>query len=124
MEADAKGKAVSFEADRVLVAVGRRPLTAGLGLEELGISKDAKTGQVIVDEDYQTNVKGIYAIGDLIAGPMLAHKAQEEGIAFAERLAGQKTHVNYHAIPGVVYTWPEVASVGLTEEQVKESGRE
>ena len=124
VEADAKGKAVSFEADRVLVAVGRRSLTAGLGLEELGISKDAKTGQVIVDEDYQTNAKGVYAIGDLIAGPMLAHKAQEEGIAFAERLAGQKTHVNYEAIPGVVYTWPEVAAVGLTEEQVKERGQE
>src|SRR5438552_1392697 len=124
VEAEAKSKAVTFEADRVLVAVGRRPLTAGLGLEELGIIKDAKTGQVMVDEDYQTNVKGIYAIGDLIAGPMLAHKAQDEGVAFAERLAGQKAHVNYDAIPGVVYTWPEVASVGLTEEQAKERGQE
>src|SRR6266849_4422684 len=124
VEAETKSKAVSFEVDRVLVAVGRRPLTAGLGLEELGIIKDAKTGQVIVDEDYQTNAKGIYAIGDLIAGPMLAHKAQDEGVAFAERLAGQKAHVNYAAIPGVVYTWPEVASVGLTEEQTKERGQE
>jgi dihydrolipoamide dehydrogenase len=124
VEAEAKSKAVTFEADRVLVAVGRRPLTAGLGLEELGIIKDAKTGQVMVDEDYQTNVKGVYAIGDLIAGPMLAHKAQDEGVAFAERLAGQKAHVNYDAIPGVVYTWPEVASVGLTEEQAKERGQE
>ena len=124
VEAEAKSKAVTFEADRVLVAVGRRPLTAGLGLEELGVIKDAKTGQVMVDEDYQTNVKGVYAIGDLIAGPMLAHKAQDEGVAFAERLAGQKAHVNYDAIPGVVYTWPEVASVGLTEEQVKERGQE
>src|SRR5260370_2180975 len=124
VEAEAKSKAVNFEADRVLVAVGRRPLTGGLGLEELGIIKDAKTGQVMVDEDYQTNVKGVYAIGDLIAGPMLAHKAQDEGVAFAERLAGQKAHVNYDAIPGVVYTWPEVASVGLTEEQAKERGQE
>jgi dihydrolipoamide dehydrogenase len=124
VEAETKSKAVQFEADRVLVAVGRRPLTAGLGLEELGIHKDAKNGQVIVDEDYQTNVKGIYAIGDLIPGPMLAHKAQDEGIAFAERLAGQKSHVNYGAIPGVVYTWPEVAAVGLTEEQVKERRQE
>jgi dihydrolipoamide dehydrogenase len=124
VEAEAKGKAAQFEADRVLVAVGRKPLTAGLGLEELGINKDPKTGQVMVDEDYQTNVKGIFAIGDLIAGPMLAHKAQDEGIAFAERLAGQKAHVNYGAIPGVVYTWPEVAAVGLTEEQVKERGQE
>jgi dihydrolipoamide dehydrogenase len=124
VEAEAKGKAASFEADRVLVAVGRRPLTAGLGLEELGIAKDAKTGQVVVDEDYQTNVKGVYAIGDLIAGPMLAHKAEDEGICFAERLAGQKSHVNYDAIPSVVYTWPEVSSVGLTEEQAKERGQE
>jgi dihydrolipoamide dehydrogenase len=124
VEAETKGQAVQFEADKVLVAVGRRPLSAGLGLEELGIVKDAKTGQVIVDEDYQINVKGIYAIGDLIAGPMLAHKAQEEGVAFAERLAGQKSHVNYDAIPGVVYTWPEVAAVGLTEEQTKERGQE
>src|SRR5947207_632293 len=124
VEAEAKSEAVSFEADRVLVAVGRRPLTAGLGLEELGIIKDAKTGQVMVDEDYQTNVKGVYAIGDLVAGPMLAHKAEDEGICFAERLAGQKAHVNYDAIPSVVYTWPEVASVGLTEEQAKERSQE
>jgi dihydrolipoamide dehydrogenase len=124
VEAETKGQAAQFEADKVLVAVGRRPLTAGLGLEELGIAKDAKTGQVIADEDYQTNVKGVYAIGDLIAGPMLAHKAMDEGMAFAERLAGQKSHVNYDAIPGVVYTWPEVAAVGQTEEQVKEGGQE
>jgi dihydrolipoamide dehydrogenase len=109
-----------FEADKALVAVGRRPHIAGLGLEDIGVAKDAKTGQVVVDENYQTNVKGIYAIGDLIAGPMLAHKAEDEGIAFAERLAGQKSHVNYDAIPGIIYTWPEVAGVGLTEEQVKD----
>jgi len=124
VEAQIKGEAKQFEADKVLVAVGRRPLTAGLGLEDVGVAKDAKTGQVIVDEQYQTNVKGIYAIGDLIAGPMLAHKAEDEGIVFAEIMAGQKSRVNYDAIPGVIYTWPEVATVGLTEEQAKERGGE
>ncbi len=124
VESQIKEQAKQFEADKVLVAVGRRPLTAGLGLEDVGVAKNAKTGQVIVDEQYQTNVKGIYAIGDLIAGPMLAHKAEDEGIAFAEILAGQKSRVNYDAIPGVIYTWPEVAAVGLTEEQVKERGSE
>ncbi len=122
VECQSKGETKHFEADKVLVAVGRRPYTAGLGLEDVGVAKDGKTGQVIVDDDYQTNVKGIYAIGDLIAGPMLAHKAQDEGIAFAEKLAGQKSHVNYGAIPGIVYTWPEVAAVGLTEEHIKERG--
>jgi len=124
VETQVKGQAKQFEADKVLIAVGRRPFTAGLGLEDLGVAKDAKTGQVIVDDQYQTNVKGIYAIGDLIAGPMLAHKAEDEGITFAEILAGQKSRVNYDAIPGVIYTWPEVAAVGLTEEQVKERGSE
>jgi len=124
VESQIKGEAKQFEADKVLVAVGRRPLTAGLGVADVGVAKDAKTGQVIVDEQYQTNVKGIYAIGDLVAGPMLAHKAEDEGIAFAEILAGQKSRVNYDAIPGVIYTWPEVAAVGLTEEQVKERGSE
>jgi dihydrolipoamide dehydrogenase len=122
VESQIKGEAKQFEADKVLVAVGRRPFTAGLGLEDVGVAKNAKTGQVIVDDQYQTNVKGIYAIGDLIAGPMLAHKAEDEGITFAEILAGQKSRVNYDAIPGIIYTWPEVASVGLTEEQVKERG--
>jgi dihydrolipoamide dehydrogenase len=122
VESQIKGEAKQFEADKVLVAVGRRPFTAGLGLEDVGVAKNAKTGQVIVDDQYQTNVKGIYAIGDLIAGPMLAHKAEDEGITFAEILAGQKSRVNYEAIPGIIYTWPEVASVGLTEEQVKERG--
>lgn len=120
VESQVKGETKQFEADKVLVAVGRRAYTAGLGLEDVGVAKDSKTGQVIVDESFQTNVKGIYAIGDLIAGPMLAHKAEDEGIVFAEILSGQKSHVNYDAIPGVVYTWPEVASVGVTEEQVKE----
>jgi dihydrolipoamide dehydrogenase len=110
--------------DKVLVAVGRRPYTGGLGLAEAGVAADERTGRVPVDENFETNVPGVYAIGDLVAGPMLAHKAEEEGIAFAERLAGRKSHVNYEAIPSVVYTWPEVASVGLTEEQVKGAGRE
>jgi len=120
----AKGENVIYQGDKVLVAVGRRPCTAGLGLEEAGVAVDPKTGQVRVDGSFQTAVPGVYAIGDLIAGPMLAHKAQEEGIACAEILAGKKAQVNYAAIPSVVYTWPEVASVGQTEEQVKETGRQ
>lgn len=120
--AQAKGESV-YQADKVLVAVGRRPCTAGLGLEEAGVELDAGTGRVRVNATFQTNLAGIYAIGDLIAGPMLAHKAEDEGIAVAELLAGKKGHVNYATIPSVVYTWPEVASVGLTEEQVKDSGR-
>jgi dihydrolipoamide dehydrogenase len=118
------GKELTFEGDRVLVAVGRRPYTAGLGLEEIGVNVDPKTRQVPVDEHDRTNVPGVYAIGDLIAGPMLAHKAMEEGVVLVEQLAGMKPHVNYDAIPSVIYTWPEVASVGLTEEQVKEKGTE
>jgi dihydrolipoamide dehydrogenase len=106
--------------DRVLVSVGRRPLTAGLGLEDLGVETDAKSGHIRVDGDYQTSVSGIYAIGDLVAGPMLAHKASAEGIAAVETMAGLPGEVNYDAVPAVIYTWPEVASVGLTEEQVKE----
>ncbi len=115
---------VLFQGDKVLVAVDRRPCTAGLGLEEAGVKLEEKTGRVVTDEGYQTTAPGVYAIGDLVAGPMLAHKAEEEGIAVAERLAGHRTRVNYDAIPSVIYTWPEVASVGRTEEQVKESGRE
>jgi dihydrolipoamide dehydrogenase len=122
--AQAKEENVIFEGDKVLVAVGRQPYTAGLGLEAAGVRVEERTGRVRVNEDFQTSVPGIYAIGDLIAGPMLAHKAEEEGIAFAERLAGKKAHVNYAAIPSVIYTWPEVASVGLTEEEVKQQGRE
>jgi dihydrolipoamide dehydrogenase len=122
VNAQHKGEGVLFQGDKVLVATGRRPFTGGLGLEQVGITVDERTGQVPVDEGFQTKVPGIYAIGDLIAGPMLAHKASEEGIALVERLAGQKTHVNYNAIPSVVYTAPELASVGLTEEQVKEAG--
>ena len=106
--------------DKVLVAVGRRPLTAGLGLEELGVKTEA--GRVVVDADYQTNVPGIYAIGDLIAGPMLAHKAMEEGAVCLERMKGEPSLVDYGCIPGVCYTWPEEASVGKTEEALKEEG--
>jgi dihydrolipoamide dehydrogenase len=115
------GEAQTLRADVVLVAIGRRAFTAGLGLEELGIATDER-GRVTVDAHYATTVPGIYAIGDVIAGPMLAHKAEEEGIALAERLAGQAGHVNYGVIPGVVYTWPEVASIGQTEEQLKQDG--
>jgi len=115
------GPAETLEADIVLVAIGRRPYTDGLGLEEAGVALDER-GRIKTDEHFATNVPGIYAIGDVIAGPMLAHKASEEGVALAELLAGQVGHVNYDAIPGVVYTWPEAASVGKTEEQLKEAG--
>jgi dihydrolipoamide dehydrogenase len=121
--AESKGKKVTFTGDRVLVAVGRRPCTDGLGLEEAGVAPE-RTGRIKVDDAWQTSVPGIYALGDVIAGPMLAHKAMEEGIALAERLAGQKSAVNYAAVPSVIYTFPELASVGVTEEQVKEEGRE
>lgn len=106
--------------DRLLVSVGRKPLIADLGIEALGIQTDPKTGQILVDETYRTNVAGIFAIGDLIPGPMLAHKASAEGIAAVEIMAGRHGEVNYDAIPSVIYTWPEVASVGLTENQVRE----
>ncbi len=106
----------AITAERVLVAVGRRAYTAGLGLDEAGVTLDDR-GRIHVDEHYQTDRAGIYAIGDVIAGPMLAHKAEDEGMACVERIAGIPGHVNYDAIPGVVYTWPELASVGLTEEQ-------
>jgi dihydrolipoamide dehydrogenase len=122
VDAVAKGETTQYQGDKVLVAVGRRPNTAGLGLNEVGIAVEEKTGRVLVNEEYQTSAAGIYAIGDLIAGPMLAHKAEEEGIACVEKLAGKAGHVNYDTIPSVIYTWPEVASVGLTEEQVKEKG--
>ena len=121
---DSEGRSVVVAGDKVLVAVGRKPYTAGLGLKEAGIAVEERGGRVPVDENYQTNVPGVYAIGDLIAGPMLAHKAEEDGVAWAERLNGMKTHVSYDTVPGVIYTSPEVASVGLTEEQVKAAGRE
>ena len=116
------GSAHTFDCDRVLVAVGRRPLTEGLGLAEAGVSVDARTGKVSVDSHFRTSVPTISAIGDLIEGPMLAHKAEDEGIAVSELLAGKAGHVNYDTIPGVIYTWPELASVGLSEEQAKERG--
>jgi dihydrolipoamide dehydrogenase len=120
VEPAAGGEAATIEADVVLVAVGRVPFTTGLGLEEAGVSKDSR-GRVIVDGRFATNVPGIYAIGDVIAGPMLAHKSEDEGIAVAEILAGQAGHVNYDAIPNVVYTYPELASVGKSEEEVSEA---
>ncbi len=121
LEPSAGGEAQEITADVVLVAVGRRPNTEGLGLDAIGVALDER-GRVRVDARYATNIPGIYAIGDVIAGPMLAHKAEEEGVALAEDLAGQAGHVDYDVIPGVVYTWPEVASLGRTEEQLKADG--
>ena len=115
------GAAEMLEADIVLVAIGRAPYTDGLGLETVGVKKDNR-GRVLVDAQYRTNVDGIYAIGDVIAGPMLAHKAEDEGIAVAEILAGQAGHMNYDVIPNVVYTFPEIACVGKSEEELKAAG--
>jgi dihydrolipoamide dehydrogenase len=119
---EAGDRTETLSCDRLLVAVGRRPLTRGLGLEDAGVETDPKTGRVLVDAAYRTNVSSVYAIGDLVAGPMLAHKASAEGMAAAEIIAGGTAEVNYDAIPSIVYTWPEVAAVGLTQEQVKERG--
>jgi len=116
-----KGEEVTFEADYCLVAVGRKPYTEGLGFENAGV-KVTERGQVEVNDHLQTNIPNIYAIGDVVRGAMLAHKAEEEGTYVAELLAGQKPHINYNLIPGVVYTWPEVASVGKTEEELTASG--
>jgi dihydrolipoamide dehydrogenase len=121
VEPAAGGAAETLEADAVLVAIGRVPYTEGLGLEAVGVKKDNR-GRVMVDEHFHTNVSGIYAIGDVIAGPMLAHKGEEEGVAVAELLAGKAGHVNYDVIPNVVYTSPEIASVGKTEEELKAAG--
>ncbi|GAB4071634.1 dihydrolipoyl dehydrogenase [Ancylobacter sonchi] len=121
IEPAAGGEAQSLEADVVLVAIGRVAYTEGLGLEALGVEKD-KRGRVVTDHYFRTSVPGIFAIGDAIAGPMLAHKAEDEGVAIAELLAGQAGHVNYDVIPGVVYTTPEVAAVGKTEEELKAAG--
>src|SRR3954453_6311325 len=120
VEPAAGGAAETIEADVALVAIGRVPYTEGLGLGELGVAMER--GRVTVDAHYTTNVDGIYAIGDVIAGPMLAHKAEDEGIAVAEILAGQAGHVNFDAIPNVIYTYPEVASIGKTEEELKSAG--
>jgi dihydrolipoamide dehydrogenase len=121
IEPAAGGAAETLDADVVLVSIGRVPFTEGLGLEDVGVKKDNK-GRVVVDAHYATSVPGIYAIGDVIAGAMLAHKAEDEGVAVAEILAGQAGHVNYDVIPNVVYTYPEIASVGKSEEELKESG--
>ena len=118
---DKKGNAVEFKGDYCLVSVGRRPYTDGLGLDKAGVLL-SKNGQIEVNDHLQTNISNIYAIGDVVRGAMLAHKAEEEGVFVAETLAGQKPHINYNLIPGVVYTWPEVAAVGKTEEQLKEDG--
>ncbi len=115
------GAAETIEADIVLVATGRRPFTEGLGLEAAGVKTER--GRVVIDDYFATNVRGIYAIGDVVRGPMLAHKSEDEGLAVAEIIAGQAGHVNYDVIPGVVYTFPEVAAVGKTEEELKTAGR-
>jgi dihydrolipoamide dehydrogenase len=115
------GAAIELKGDYCLVSIGRRPYTDGLGLDKVGI--EIVKGQIPVDDHLKTKVDNIYAIGDVVRGPMLAHKAEEEGVMVAEQMAGQKPHINYLLIPGVVYTWPEVASVGYTEEQLKSEGR-
>ncbi|SDK64314.1 dihydrolipoamide dehydrogenase [Catalinimonas alkaloidigena] len=117
-----KGESVTFEGDYCMVAVGRRPYTEGLNLEAAGLKTDER-GRIAVNDHLETEVSGIYAIGDVIRGAMLAHKAEEEGVLVAETLAGQKPHINYLLIPNVVYTWPEVAAVGHTEEELKKAGR-
>ncbi|WP_407116089.1 dihydrolipoyl dehydrogenase [Bradyrhizobium sp. LMG 9283] len=121
IEPAAGGAAETIEADVVLVCIGRAPYTDGLGLKEAGVALDAR-GRVQIDPHFATSLKGVYAIGDVVAGPMLAHKAEDEGVAVAEIIAGQAGHVNYDVIPGVVYTTPEVSSVGKTEEELKQAG--
>jgi dihydrolipoamide dehydrogenase len=120
---DSSGKGISLEGDYCLLAVGRTAYTEGLGLENIGLTVEERGKKITVDEHLQTKIPGIYAIGDVVRGAMLAHKAEDEGVFVAEYIAGQKPHINYNLIPGVVYTWPEVASVGYTEEQLKEQGK-
>ncbi len=115
------GEEMKFEADKVLVSVGRKPFSEGLGAEKVGVELDEKE-RIKIDKNFRTNVEGIYAIGDVIAGPMLAHKAEDEGIACVEIIAGKPGHVNYDVIPGIIYTNPELAGVGITEDQAKEKG--
>jgi dihydrolipoamide dehydrogenase len=117
---DKSGKPLELKGDYCLVSIGRRPYTEGLGLDKIGI--EPVKGQIPVDDHLRTSVENIYAIGDVVRGAMLAHKAEEEGVMVAEQIAGQKPHINYNLIPGVVYTWPEVSSVGKTEEQLKAAG--
>ena len=116
------GEKVTYDAERVLVCVGRKAHSEGMGLDEVGVKRDLRTGKVATDKTFRTSVASISAIGDLIDGPMLAHKAEDEGTAFAELLAGKAGHINYETIPSVIYTWPEMASVGITEEQARERG--
>ncbi|HET9423765.1 MAG TPA: dihydrolipoyl dehydrogenase [Gemmatimonadaceae bacterium] len=123
IEVEADGKKEKIEGDCVLVSVGRRPATGGIDAAALGLNI-GKRGEVLVDDQMRTNLPGVFAIGDCVPGPMLAHKAEEEGVIAAEVIAGQKSHMHYKSIPGVVYTWPEIATVGHTEAQVKESGRQ
>jgi dihydrolipoamide dehydrogenase len=118
---NAKGESQEFRAEYCLISIGRKPYTEGLGLENIGLKTDER-GRIPVDKHLETAVKGVYAIGDVVAGAMLAHKAEEEGIFVAETIAGQKPHINYLLIPNVVYTWPEVAGVGYTEEELKQKG--
>ena len=120
---NAKGETITLDGDYSLVSVGRRPYTDGLNAEKAGV-KVTDRGQIEVNDHLQTSASNIYAIGDVVKGAMLAHKAEEEGVFVAETLAGQKPHIDYNLIPGVVYTWPEVAAVGKTEEQLKEAGVE
>lgn len=119
---DPKGQEISLEGDYCIVAVGRTAYTEGLGLENIGIKTEERGNKITVNEHMETSVAGVYAIGDVVRGAMLAHKAEDEGIYVAEHIVGQKPHIDYNLIPGVVYTWPEVASVGKTEEQLKEAG--
>jgi dihydrolipoamide dehydrogenase len=121
VEPAAGGKAETLSAEIVLMAIGRKPYTDKLGLDKVGVALDER-GRVKVDEFFESSVEGIYAIGDVIHGPMLAHKAEDEGVILAEMLAGESGHIDYGKIPGVVYTWPEIANVGHTEEQLKEAG--
>ena len=119
---NAKDEKIELKGDYCLMSVGRKPYTDGLGLDKVGVKVDNR-GRIETDDHLRTNVENIYAIGDVVKGAMLAHKAEEEGVFVAEQLAGQKPHINYLLIPGVVYTWPEVAAVGYTEEQLKEMGK-
>jgi dihydrolipoamide dehydrogenase len=123
LTAERDGKVLEFPADRILVAVGRKANTTGLGAAEAGLKLDDR-GRIVIDDHYRTNLPGVHAIGDVVVGPMLAHKAEEEGVAMAELIAGKPGHVNYGAIPGVIYTEPEVASVGLSEAEAQAKGIE
>jgi dihydrolipoamide dehydrogenase len=121
VEPAAGGEPITLDADVVLVAIGRRPFTEGLGLDEVGVERD-KQGRVVVDGSFRTSAPGVFAIGDVIDGPMLAHKAEKEGVAVAEIIAGRTVKVDYNTVPGIVYTAPEVANIGFTEQELKDAG--